>query len=288
MFLTMSLLVLAQAPAVDPIKLASVGLNQVRVKRDLAVSFEETLALRLSETGLVRVTTPRDVATILGVERQKQLLGCSPESTSCLAELAGALGAEGIVTGEIALVGKVYQLTIKVLSAKDGHPLFQSLKRMKNEEEVLGELDRVAVEAAQKLTALLRVPAPARVVPAPPLEEKPAAVLATPSAPSPEPRVAPWVLLGLGGAVLVGGAVTEGLAMADYAQLGTAEVNPQLATLNEAGKLKQALGLSLVGVGGAAVVGSVVWLLVGAPAKAPTVSAWFSGERSGVMVSGQF
>ena len=174
MFLALSLLVLAQAPVAEPIRLASVGFNQVRIKRDLAVSFEETFALRLAETGLVRVTTPRDVASILGVERQKQLLGCADAQTSCLAELAGALGAEGIITGEIALVGKVYQLTIKVLSPKDGRPLYQVLKRVKGEEEVLEELDRVAVDAAKKVTAALRANVPAKVVaPVPVPEPKP-------------------------------------------------------------------------------------------------------------------
>lgn len=295
MFLAVSLLVLAQAPVSEPIRLASVGFNQVRIKRDLAVSFEETFALRLAETGLVRVTTPRDVASILGVERQKQLLGCADAQTSCLAELAGALGAEGIITGEIALVGKVYQLTIKVLSPRDGRPLYQVLKRVKGEEEVLEELDRVAVDAAKKVTAALRANVPAKAVasapapePKPVVTEAPVVETAAPGVEAPAPRVAPWVVLAVGGAVLVGGAVTEGLAMADYASLRSAPVGPELNTLSESGKTRQAIGLTLVGVGGAVVVGSLVWLLVGAPAKAPMISASISAERASVVVAGTF
>ncbi len=295
MFLALSLLVLAQAPVAEPIRLASVGFNQVRIKRDLAVSFEETFALRLAETGLVRVTTPRDVASILGVERQKQLLGCADAQTSCLAELAGALGAEGIITGEIALVGKVYQLTIKVLSPKDGRPLYQVLKRVKGEEEVLEELDRVAVDAAKKVTAALRANVPAKVVapvpvpePKPVVTEAPVVEKTAPRGEASAPRVAPWVVLAVGGAVLVGGAVTEGLAMADYATLRTAPVSTSLNRLSESGKTKQAIGLTLVGVGGAVVVGSLVWLLVGAPPQAPMISASISAERASVVVSGTF
>jgi hypothetical protein len=36
---------------------------------------------------------------LLGLERQKQMLGCAEDSSNCLAELAGALGARFVLNG---------------------------------------------------------------------------------------------------------------------------------------------------------------------------------------------
>src|SRR3954468_24735019 len=138
-------------PAAAPPHLAAVGFSAVRIPADLAASFSETFALRLNQTKLVQVITPRDAAAVLGGERQRQLLGCSDDGTSCLAELAGALGADGIVTGEIAQVGSVIQLTVKVLGARDAKVLFETLERFKSEEEVLDALDRIAKVAAAQV-----------------------------------------------------------------------------------------------------------------------------------------
>lgn len=151
--MTSSLLSLVLVAA--PIQLASVGFTSVKVAKPLVTSFEETFALRLSQDGRVRVTTRRDVVTMLGVERQRQLLGCAEDSTSCLAELAGALGSEGVIIGEVAQVGRVLQLTIKVLSPT-GKPLYSTLRRVKGEEAMLAELDAVALEAGAAVTLALR------------------------------------------------------------------------------------------------------------------------------------
>lgn len=290
------MVVATQATGQDPVKLASMGFNRVKVSAALATSFEETFALRLNETKLVRVTTPRDVASILGADRQKQLLGCADESTSsCLAELAGALGAEGLITGEVAQVGKLTQLTIKILSPKTGQPLFTSLKRLKGEEAVLEELDRVALEAAKELHAALRPP-PQVVVEPPKVAPKPepvAVVTTAPPPPASNPRLVPWLVTGAGAAVLVAGGIVQGLAIRDYIRLGAPlRGEPiddgELKELKVEGPKKQLVGLSLLGAGGAVALGGLVWALV-TPVDQPTrVSAWASANAGGLVVSGKF
>lgn len=283
--MTPSLLSLALAAA--PIHLASVGFTSVKVSKPLVASFEETFALRLSQSGQVRVTTPRDVVTVLGVERQRQLLGCADDSTSCLAELAGALGSEGVVMGEVAQVGRVLQLTVKVLSP-GGRPLYSTLRRVKGEEAMLAELDAVAAEAVTALVAVLR---PVKAVEAPrvTVTEKPPAVVSTPVvpvAPAP-PSVGPWVVLGAGGVLALAGGVLQGLAVADFNRLadhGAVVESP--AALRDAGKLKQLFGLSLLGAGGAAVIAGLTWLALGGPPVAPT--AWLSGDGAGFALAGSW
>lgn len=280
------LLTQTAAPA-DPVKLASVGFTSVRVPKDLAASFEQTLALRLQETGLVRVTTQSDVASILGVERQRQLMGCTNESTNCIAELAGALGVEGVITGEIALVGKVYQLTVRILSARDASVLYQSLRRLKTEEDVLEELDRAAAEGAKKIHALLRVSKAPEAVSKPVPLDLPPSVVSQPST-GPSPRVGPWVVMGLGAALLVGGAVSQGLAFSDYQRLRdpSAPVT-DLDGLASSGKLKQAIGLSGLGAGAVALGAGLLWYFLGRD-PAPMTSLWISGDGAGLVLSGHY
>src|SRR5262245_60639309 len=67
-------------------------------KRDFLVEY---FSDRLSAQGGVSVTTPAQISAVLGVERQKQLLGCSDSSESCSAELAGALGVEALIIGSL-------------------------------------------------------------------------------------------------------------------------------------------------------------------------------------------
>ena len=80
------------------------------------------------------VARGKDMVALLGVERQKQLLGCSDAASSCMAELAGALGADGLVTGQLARIGKSFQLNVKVLAA-DGSRTLDLLARYETRHE---------------------------------------------------------------------------------------------------------------------------------------------------------
>jgi hypothetical protein len=278
-----------------PVQLASVGFSSVRVQKNLATSFEQTLATRLQETKLVRVTTQSDVATILGVERQRQLLGCATDSSNCIAELAGALGVEGLITGEIALVGKVYQLTVRILSARDATVLYQALRRFKTEEAVLEGIDLIATEGAKQLHTTLRPAMPAPVTKPPsevttsPVTERPVEL---PKEVAPAPRAGPWLVVGAGGALLVAGAVLQGLAARDYGRvqddslLVSGSDTSALEKVAEEGKLKQIVGLSSLGAGGLALGVGLLWYFLGRDA-APTTSLWLSGEGAGIVVGGR-
>ncbi len=101
---------LAAAPS-----LAMPGLNAVNVSRNEAELYGELLAQRLRSGGTT-VLTARDLGVVLGVERQKQLLGC--EESSCVAELAGALGTDGVIIGDVGKLGSALaQHSAKVANA---------------------------------------------------------------------------------------------------------------------------------------------------------------------------
>ena len=93
---------IAATPA-PQLKLATGNFTFVGIKDELRVFVPEHLAGRMRGAEL-SVVTPAEVMTLLGRERQRQLLGCGEAAESCLAELAGALGIDGVLLGEIAAV----------------------------------------------------------------------------------------------------------------------------------------------------------------------------------------
>lgn len=141
------------ALASAPIKVAATGINLVDGTEARAAFYTEHLADRLTEQGLV-VTSPRAVAAILGVERQRELLGCA-EQSACLAEIANALGVEGIVLGDLARVGKVFQVNLKIIAAQSGRRLATFSASVDAEGELVTALARGAVELARDLRASL-------------------------------------------------------------------------------------------------------------------------------------
>lgn len=228
------------ALAAAPVPLASVGLRSPAAQKELAESLAGTLALRMGETKLVKVTTPDDVATVLGLERQRQLLGCS--ETSCLAELAGALGARAVLTGDLARVGEVFQLTVKVLDGADASTVFAAIERHGSEAALLSAVDRVARDAATEVAVRYGG------------LERPAAGNAL-----------PLVGMAVGGALAVGGGVLLGLAAGDSASLraGVPADYPAAVALKQSGELKQGVGVGLAAAGGAVLLGSIAWRVLG-------------------------
>src|SRR5262245_53582869 len=59
---------------------------------------------RALPAGAFKVTTQQQLATVLGLERQRQLAGCSEEASSCAAEVASALGADVVVQTTLAKI----------------------------------------------------------------------------------------------------------------------------------------------------------------------------------------
>ncbi len=120
-------------------------------------AFVEYFVQQVRRAG-IEVTTPRELATVLGVERQKQLLGCDDSSGSCIAELAGALGADGVITGSIGKVGEVLVCSVKVIDAR-ARVIATATVSSSDEGHLLDALDG----AVAQLTAQLGAAYPGRL-----------------------------------------------------------------------------------------------------------------------------
>jgi hypothetical protein len=133
--------------------MAAPEFSTVGVEEAIGRFASEHLAQKLTERGL-RVVTAKEMTALIGVERRRQLLGC--DSSSCLSELGDALGADTLLMGELARIGKLLQVNVKVVSARGGGTRATFSKRLTSDDGLLDALDQAAEVLAEQL-------APARV-----------------------------------------------------------------------------------------------------------------------------
>lgn len=266
-------LVLALLAATAPPKLASTGFTSVQVEEKTADFFAEFFAQQLQQRG-VTITTRSQVAAVMGMERQRQLLGCSSESTSCLAELAGALGVDGLVIGNVARFGAEYVATVKLVSAKNGAALLTDSTRVPSDRALLDWYTQVAERWAPQLHRSLpaekvaRADPTARAQPQPPPEE----LVSTPE-PSTGPGVAPWIVGGAGVAMLVGSAVTYAVANGEAAQLRSGTGISQYGDVQATKSAGVALeGTSVVLLAGGAICAGIGGILLLTAPHQPTAA----------------
>ncbi len=252
MFAPLAALALVTSAATPQIKLAQGGVSFVDVSPAKGAFFVSSFDQRLSAESGYRVVTQDEVAAVLGLERQKAMLGCSGES-SCTAELAGALGVDGIIIGTIAQIGGIYSLNLKVVRATNGEPLSNVSFRTKSEAELLDLLDTAARQISGDLRHAFGGPAPA----------------AGPSS--------AWLAPVIGGGVAaVAGAVAYGMAKGTEAKLRGHDASITTpALLDETartGQLQQTTAVVLGAVGLVAIAGGLVWRSLGSAPVTPTVA----------------
>lgn len=164
--LTLALL-LSAAPVEKP-KLALIELTaQGGVEASAARSLTDAIAAELQARGYFEVISQRDIETLLGLERQRQLLGCADDGSSCLSELSAALGARFVLSGSLSQLGTAWQLTLSTFDTQRG--------------QALGRSTRVAfgLEVLRSSLALQVAEATATPPPAPPSKVLPVSLMAT-------------------------------------------------------------------------------------------------------------
>jgi hypothetical protein len=64
------------------------------------------------------LATFKDIERLVSLEMKKDVLGCT--EVTCMAEIAGALGADFVVTGEIGQIGSSRLMSIRVVDSRNG------------------------------------------------------------------------------------------------------------------------------------------------------------------------
>lgn len=255
------------AAAEEPVHLAVPGFQVVNVDPKFQEFFTEEIAEQLSRRGL-KVVTAREIAALMGMERQKELVGCAETASSCMAEIGNALGADGIVLGSIAKIGNSRQVNIKIVDTDTGERVGTFTKRVDREEDVLDALEEAGEVLAKAANATLKrrqaTPEVAATVTAP---EAPATATTVTKTTGFSKGVALYPAIG---AVVFAGAGTFFYFQAKSAhdQLvqplnadGTNRIS-DAKSIEDAGGLAQTLSrVGFGAAGGAAVTAAVLWML---------------------------
>lgn len=155
MILTLALLATLGSAPLEPVQIAAPLLEGANLSEELTAFYSDHLAQQLAASGL-RVTNPRDVSRVLGLERQRQLLGLTDEDDSRLIEIGEALGVDGVVSGSIANLGTAYQVNLRIIHARSAETLTSFSERVRTEEELVDSLSRAARRMAPRVIAALR------------------------------------------------------------------------------------------------------------------------------------
>lgn len=249
----MNALMLMAVLAATP-RLAIPEFTGVNLAPNEAGLYANSLAAEMIRNGL-SVVTNRELVALIGVERQKQLTGCT-EST-CLTELIGALGADGLLLGDIGKLEAGYIVQLKVLSTQSGQVLALFSGKAKDSSAVLPLLEAAALDLQNQLADKWARPELRRAVP-----------VVAPPPPPPNLRWVSYVVGGAGIASLAAGVALNLQADAMLQQLrtsGTMATPQSLLGLRDGGKSAEALGITFLGVGAAALTTSVILFFALAP-----------------------
>ncbi len=139
------------------------------------------------------VIAQSEIASMLGYQKERAALGCSEDG--CLVDIAGALGAEFVLSGELARVGSRAHISLALLQPGKGKVAARSAGFAE------GDDDEVALAVIAHFRALVGQVRPDLLEKAPPVERPGAEHLRA-------RRTASYWTLGAGGLLLAGGTGT--------------------------------------------------------------------------------
>jgi hypothetical protein len=241
-------LAVAAAPPPD-LKLAAPGLTTSGVDPSLAGPLTDHLARAFVG---VRVITPRDIGALLGLERQRELLGCTEQSTECMAELGNALGVQGVLLGDVVKLGGAVQITVRIIDPSNGRELASAAERVDSDSEIFDALTRAGTQARAQFLAALKVSLPGALPP-----------------PSRGVRRFSPIPLAAGAAFIITGGILLGVSEGTYQRLTSGPPMSILAAdaagIAQSGSTFQTSGWVLASIGIGVALAGLALLLFGGP-----------------------
>ncbi|MFO0594912.1 MAG: hypothetical protein U0228_06400 [Myxococcaceae bacterium] len=239
-----------------------------------AQAIGDAVVTYLAARGLFEVVGPRDIQTILGVERQRQLLGaCASDTLACSADVVKLISARFVLSGQLAKVGSAYQLTLQLIDTEKS----QTASRSSKLAGTLEDLRALVPYAASEATGSPLPPPPSRAL--------------------------PITLLAVGGVTLLSGGGVEVLALSKESQLndelcpGGPQPDGRCSGINLRPRTfyvqqqQQLTVQKIVGIGvmaaGALLVGLGVWLMPPEDARA-RISLRLVPTPTGLALAGGF
>jgi TolB-like protein len=160
----------------------------------------------------LEIIAQADIKQMVEFEAEKQALGC--DTTSCLAEIAGALGAGYVVFGRVGSLGDVIFVQLNLFDSGKGRAVARETVEAPTLSKLPAKLRVAAAQLVEPLTGIAPPPMPAE---APVVTEAPAATGDTP--------VLMYAGLGVAGLGVVVAGVGAGAAFFFDDQAGKSELD---------------------------------------------------------------
>jgi TolB-like protein len=234
----------------------------------LAESVTQAVISEVSAKGFYQVLSSRDLSSMLGIERQKQLLGCSEDSASCITELSGALNAQYALAGNVSRFGDALQLNLQLFDNKKNQVVHRATRLAKSESDLRTQVIYAVAEAT-----------------------------GTPLPPPPS-KVLPIAMIATGGAAVLFGAVLGVVVLTNEATMGSeleqGKMFPQVlksADYYEHERVKQGgqRTVSLITLlAGAALVAGGIWLFPADVVQSSSLKVALRLTGTGFALSGSF
>jgi hypothetical protein len=77
------------------------------------------VATEIASEKRIRILSGTDIRSLMELEAGRQVIGCDAGQTSCLAELAGAMGARFVIHGRVGTLGSLMVLELAVLDTTE-------------------------------------------------------------------------------------------------------------------------------------------------------------------------
>ncbi len=133
--LLMTLLLVGAGATTGGERLAVLELKPLGAAPDLAHTLTGVIAEEAGKIPGFAAISQEEIGAMLGLERQKQMLGCGNES--CLAEIGGALGARKVISGTLGKVGDSLVLQLELVDTARAKVLGRESKTVKDQSDLL-------------------------------------------------------------------------------------------------------------------------------------------------------
>lgn len=109
----------APAPPAAPkkIRIAVMEIRPLGTEAHKAELLSEVALTEAAATDKFEIIGRSDIASMIGFEQQKKVLGCTDDS-NCLAEIGGALGVDYVLVGTLGKLGALYRVDMKLVDSK--------------------------------------------------------------------------------------------------------------------------------------------------------------------------
>ena len=150
----------AQAESSAKLSVLVLDFSAAPADAPLAAAAVDIVADALSGVPRMEVQTTTDVKRMVDLEAERQVLACDVDRGDCLAEIAGALGADLIAYGAISRVGGGIVANVTLYDARASKPVGRRAIETRVDDELPPLLRRAVQELAAPYGAAVEPPPP--------------------------------------------------------------------------------------------------------------------------------